>query len=272
MKIDIENKFGYLCPVMKRVSTYIDIAFCLVLLPLMLFAFPVEKWWATRPVFFSLFIGWLYVTYFIYKYFIVPYLLHGGRRRLYAVVAMVISFGVTFLFSAYHFSSPYHQLRKEMEAGAAYPVWGFRPNQQAVWLHYIIVVIFCFAVGMLAEVNRQRRAREEMEKDKAESAPRQIMMKSEYKTIPVSISSIVFAEAVGNYIRVHLSDGTSFTSKIALSRFEQQLPPNEFVRIHRSYIVAKGSIAKFAKTERVLANSGKVLPVGKKYLESIKVY
>lgn len=42
-----------------------------------------------------------------------------------------------------------------------------------------------------------------------------------------------------------------------------------YVRIHRSYIVAKGCIAKFARTEIVLANSGKVLPVGKKYFEQI---
>ena len=37
--------------------------------------------------------------------------------------------------------------------------WGVRLNQQAIWLHYILVVIFCCAVGMLTEAYRQRLAR-----------------------------------------------------------------------------------------------------------------
>lgn len=144
---------------MKRVSLYIDLGFCLVFLPLMIFMFPVERWWGTYPVFFSLFVAWLYATYFIYKYFIVPNLFHGRRLRLYALVAMVFSLGITLLFSSYKITSPfYHQWQhKEMEL--AIHSWGVRLNQQAIWLHYILVVIFCCAVGMLTEAYRQRLER-----------------------------------------------------------------------------------------------------------------
>ena len=34
---------------MKNASLYIDLAFCLGFLPLMIFAFPVERWWGTYP-------------------------------------------------------------------------------------------------------------------------------------------------------------------------------------------------------------------------------
>lgn len=64
-----------------------DLGFCLVFLPLMIFMFPVERWWGTYPVFFSLFVAWLYATYFLYKYFIVPNLFHSRRLRLYALAA-----------------------------------------------------------------------------------------------------------------------------------------------------------------------------------------
>ena len=67
---------------MKNASLYIDLAFCLGFLPLMIFAFPVERWWGTYPVFFCSFVGWLYATYFSYKYFIVPRLFHKGRPRM----------------------------------------------------------------------------------------------------------------------------------------------------------------------------------------------
>ena len=157
---------------MKNIPLYTDLSFCLILLSLMIYAFPVEMWWGTYPLFFCSFVGWLYVTYFLHKYFIIPRLFQKGGRRISALVAIAVSVAVTFLFSSYEISSPLyhaHQLQREH-----YPhlMWGVRQNQQAVWLHYIVVTIFCFAVGMLNEAFRQRIVRREVEyeRNKAELA------------------------------------------------------------------------------------------------------
>ena len=149
-----------------------DMAFCFILLPLVIYAFPVERWWGTYPLFFCSFVGWLYVTYFLYKYFIVPRLFIKGKKRTMAVVAILLSFAVTFLFSAYEITSPLYHIHQQQRQLYPYPIWGIRQNQQAIWLHYILVVIFCFAVGMLKEVYRQKLARAEMEyeRNKAELA------------------------------------------------------------------------------------------------------
>ena len=149
-----------------------DMAFCFILLPLVIYAFPVERWWGTYPLFFCSFVGWLYVTYFLYKYFIVPRLFIKGKKRTMAVVAIVLSLAVTFLFSAYEITSPLYHIHQEQRQLYPYPIWGIRQNQQAIWLHYILVVIFCFAVGLLKEVYRQKLARAEMEyeRNKAELA------------------------------------------------------------------------------------------------------
>ena len=140
-----------------------DMAFCFILLPLVIYAFPVERWWGTYPLFFCSFVGWLYVTYFLYKYFIVPRLFIKGKKRTMAVAAILLSLAVTFLFSAYEITSPLYHIHQEQRQLYPYPIWGIRQNQQAIWLHYILVVIFCFAVGMLKEVYRQKLARAEME-------------------------------------------------------------------------------------------------------------
>lgn len=157
---------------MKHVSLYTDLAFCLVLLPLTLYAFPVERWWGSHPLYFAAFAAWLYVTYFAYKHFIVPGLFHGHRRRAYALGMMAVSIAVTFLFADYEISSPFYHLHRQQLAQNPFPEWGVRQNQQAVWLHYIVVTVFCFAVGMLNEAYRQRLAREEVEyeRNKAELA------------------------------------------------------------------------------------------------------
>ena len=149
-----------------------DMAFCFILLPLVIYAFPVERWWGTYPLFFCSFVGWLYVTYFLYKYFIVPRLFIKGKKRMMAVAVILLSLAVTFLFSAYEITSPLYHIHQEQRQLYPYPIWGIRQNQQAIWLHYILVVIFCFAVGMLKEVYRQKLARAEMEyeRNKAELA------------------------------------------------------------------------------------------------------
>ena len=149
-----------------------DMAFCFILLPLVIYAFPVERWWGTYPLFFCSFVGWLYVTYFLYKYFIVPRLFIKGKKRTIAVAVIVLSLAVTFLFSAYEITSPLYHIHQEQRQLYPYPIWGIRQNQQAIWLHYILVVIFCFAVGLLKEVYRQKLARAEMEyeRNKAELA------------------------------------------------------------------------------------------------------
>ncbi|MGM9693277.1 MAG: sensor histidine kinase [Alloprevotella sp.] len=150
----------------KHISAIIDCAFCLAFLPLMIYAFPVERWWGTSPAFFAGFVVWLYISYFLYRYFIVPRLFHKNRQLLYALAALVATLAVTFLFSTYKINSPYHHLGLWDPSLYSFPVWGVRQNQQAVWLHFILVVFFSFAVGMLTDAYRQRLARESAEHER----------------------------------------------------------------------------------------------------------
>ena len=103
----------------------------------------------------------------------------------------------------------------------------------------------------------------------AESAARQLLLKAEYKNVTVAVDTILYIESVDNYVRIHFVDGEALLSKIALRAVEEQLPPGEFLRIHRSFVVARRRVARFSRSEVVLTKSGKSLPVGKKYAEEV---
>ena len=103
----------------------------------------------------------------------------------------------------------------------------------------------------------------------SESAARQIVLKSEYKNVTLSVNSILYIESIDNYVKVHLADGSSVLSKIPLHSMEEQLPQGEFIRIHRSFVVAKSRIEKFTRSEVTLTKTDKNLPVGKKYVEEV---
>lgn len=105
--------------------------------------------------------------------------------------------------------------------------------------------------------------------DTSESSARQLLLKSEYKNVMVSVDAILYIESIDNYVKIHSVDGTSLLSKIPLHTVERQLPEGEFVRIHRSYIVPKKRIERFSRTEVTLLKSGKSLPIGKTYMEDV---
>lgn len=105
--------------------------------------------------------------------------------------------------------------------------------------------------------------------DTSESSARQLLLKSEYKNVTVSVDAILYIESIDNYVKIHSVDGTSLLSKIPLHTVERQLPEGEFVRIHRSYIVPKKRIERFSRTEVTLLKSGKSLPIGKTYMEDV---
>ena len=100
-------------------------------------------------------------------------------------------------------------------------------------------------------------------------AMQQIVLKSEYKNVTIPINIILYIESVDNYVKAHLADDSSVFSKIPLRGMEEQLPPGEFVRIHRSFVVARNRIARFTHSEVTLSKTGKILPVGKKYAEEV---
>ncbi len=103
----------------------------------------------------------------------------------------------------------------------------------------------------------------------AESVSRKLRLKTGYKNVSVAVDTILYIESFDNYVRIHTADGAAIRSKIPLRTLEEQLPAGEFVRIHRSYVVPKKRVAKFSRSEIVLAKCGKSLPVGKKYADEV---
>lgn len=103
----------------------------------------------------------------------------------------------------------------------------------------------------------------------SQSVARQLILKSEYKNVTVSIDTIFYIESMDNYVKVHFTNGMSVLSKIPMRIIEEQLPNGEFIRIHRSFLVPICRIISFSSSEIFLSNDGKKLPIGRKYLGKV---
>ena len=98
-----------------------------------------------------------------------------------------------------------------------------------------------------------------------------ISVKADYKVSLVKISNIVYLESEGEYVRMHLDDGTTITTLFRLKNMETALPSDMFMRVHRSYIVNLRCIKGYVRG-RVFLSDTEYVPIGENYKESFQHY
>jgi len=92
-----------------------------------------------------------------------------------------------------------------------------------------------------------------------------IYLKSDRKMIKVMLDDILYIESARDYLKVYTEDGTIITRQ-TISSIEAMLSDNEFIRIHRSFIVSIKKIKSF--THEIVEVGEMELPVGKFYLSN----
>lgn len=106
----------------------------------------------------------------------------------------------------------------------------------------------------------------ELKKNINVSSPAYVFIKSGYEQIRVELEDILYAESNGNYIQFVLQK-SKLLSRLTMAETEALLPALDFIRIHRSYIVAKKYISKIERSSVWLQETE--LPVGASYANEI---
>lgn len=153
----------------KKLPFYIDLIFCLVLLPAMMTLLPIERWLISNSLFVYLLISWLYIVYILNRQFTMP-LIFAGKKRLWITLALILlTVTGTYLITRYQMEIPQYRMR---HTRFVQHIPKIKLQQQAVWFLYVVVVAFSAAVGLLTQLYRQIMERQaiEFEKKKAELA------------------------------------------------------------------------------------------------------
>jgi DNA-binding LytR/AlgR family response regulator len=86
------------------------------------------------------------------------------------------------------------------------------------------------------------------------------------KKVKVFLDEILYIESLREYVRITTRDKNILT-KFQLSAIEELLSRNNFIRVHRSFIVAKDKISAFTATDVEINN--KQIPIGRSYKELV---
>ncbi len=93
-----------------------------------------------------------------------------------------------------------------------------------------------------------------------------MFVRSDRRMIKIDFKSIIYIESFSDYIKIHLKNEDIVTRE-TISAIEAKLPNNQFLRIHRSYIISIAHINSF-NNEHVVINH-KALTISRSYKKEV---
>lgn len=95
-----------------------------------------------------------------------------------------------------------------------------------------------------------------------------LLVYAEYRMIKILFTDILYIESMDDYIKIYLKDGRFILTLLSLKKVLERLPAQEFIRIHRGYIVPIKEVVSFLGRKLRISN-GMELPVGETYLSAL---
>jgi len=98
-----------------------------------------------------------------------------------------------------------------------------------------------------------------------------LFLKTDYRIVKVSIPDIRYVEAMSEYLKVWIEgEAKPIITLLSMKKIQEHLP-NNFMRIHRSYIINLNKIQEVNKN-RVIMDSDTYLPIGDLYKDAFQAY
>lgn len=103
----------------------------------------------------------------------------------------------------------------------------------------------------------------------AQPAEECLYVRSEYQLVKLPFADILYIESVEDYLKFHLATGRPVMTLMTMKAALDKLPPGQFERIHRSYIVSLPKVKSIVNRKVTLVN-GVALPVSSSYVDVVR--
>ena len=93
-------------------------------------------------------------------------------------------------------------------------------------------------------------------------------MKDGTKMVKIRFSDILYVEGMKDYVAIHTRDQRKITSLQRMKALEEQLPTDQFIRIHHSYIISLQAIDAVYKNDVQIGQA--LLPISDSYKKTFR--
>ena len=154
-------------------------------------------------------------------------------------------------------------------AYSEYAVEGFKVNAVDYLLKPFGLDDFRRAANRIKE--RQESVSTNTQHPTPNTQPDTLFVKTDYRMVKINIPDIRYIEGMSEYLKIYLEgEEKPIITLLSMKKIETRLPEN-FMRIHRSYIVNLHKIQEVNKN-RIIMDAETFLPIGDMYKESFQQY
>lgn len=95
-----------------------------------------------------------------------------------------------------------------------------------------------------------------------------IFVKSKSRLIKLNTKDIYFIEALKDYVVINAASAR-YTIHSTMKDIEDKMPTDQFLRVHRSYIVRLDKISQIEAPNIILEDNKKIIPIGGSYKDEL---
>ena len=151
-----------------------------------------------------------------------------------------------------------------------YAIDGYKVNALDYLLKPISYTDFLKAVNKAIEwFDLKEKANKEGGEEKNDS--KFIYVKSDYKLVQIELERILYIEGLKDYVKIYLEgEDKPILSLISMKSMEERLPTQQFIRVHRSFIVQKEKIKVVDRARIVFGKE--YIPISDSYKNELLNY
>ena len=90
-----------------------------------------------------------------------------------------------------------------------------------------------------------------------------LYVRADYSLVRIHIPDILYIEGLDDYLKIHLENQKTIVTRMTMKGILEKLPPQNFIRVHRSYIVPFSRIESVRN--KLISVAGEEIPIGNSY-------
>lgn len=94
-------------------------------------------------------------------------------------------------------------------------------------------------------------------------------IKENYDYIKIAYADVIYIESMGNFSRLHTVQNKKHVTLVSLKNIEAHLSPQNFMRIHKQYIINLKHLESISSNGEVLLQGGHPIPLSNSYKNSL---
>jgi DNA-binding LytR/AlgR family response regulator len=98
------------------------------------------------------------------------------------------------------------------------------------------------------------------------SEDKHIFIRANYSLVKISIADILYIEGLADYLKIFIKNRQTVVARITMNDMIEKLPSNDFIRVHRSFIIPFNSIQSVRND--IIFLDEKEVPIGRTYKEN----